>query len=51
MSIFFLAKQGYGSVNEIEQWDATKFLDALEYEYITSSIEQELHKRQERKMK
>jgi hypothetical protein len=27
-----LSKAGYGSVNEIEEWDARKVLQALEYE-------------------
>lgn len=38
MAIFFLAKNGYGTVLEIEQWDTDRFLDALEYEAIESAI-------------
>ncbi len=51
MSIFFLSKNGYGSVNEIEQWDTPRFLDALEYEFIQTNIEKELYQREERKLK
>jgi len=29
---FKLSKAGYGSVNEIEQWDARRVLQALNYE-------------------
>lgn len=33
MLIYFrLAKEGYGSVNEIEQWDARRVLQALNFE-------------------
>lgn len=49
MSIFFLSKQGYGSVNEIETWDTPKFLDAIEYEYIQNSIESEVYRRENNK--
>ena len=38
MAIFYLAKQGYGSVNEIVNWDSDRFLDALEYEAIDNAI-------------
>jgi len=38
--IFFrLSKAGYGSVNEIEKWDARKVLQALAYEVFCSDYE------------
>lgn len=39
MTVFYLSKQGYGSVDEIEKWDTPRFLDAVEFEQITASIE------------
>lgn len=39
MTIFFLSKKGYGSIDEIEDWDTTRFLDAVEYERIIHNIE------------
>lgn len=39
MAMFYLAKQGYGSVAEVEEWDTPRFLDALEYEEIMNAIE------------
>jgi hypothetical protein len=42
MSALYLAKQGYGSVNEILEWDTPQFLDALEYEAISNSIDRHL---------
>jgi len=39
MTIFYLVKQGYGTRSEIEQWDTTEFLDAVEYERIQKDIE------------
>jgi len=44
---FRLAKAGYGSVNEIEQWDARRVLQALAYErfcYDYESAYMELNK-------
>ena len=38
MTIFYLAKLGYGSVDEIENWDSPRFLDVLEYENICNEI-------------
>lgn len=38
-TVFYLAKQGYGSVAEIEGWDTPRLLDAIEYEQIQSDIE------------
>ncbi len=34
-----LCKKGYGSLVEIEEWDAKQFLDVLEYESILRDIE------------
>lgn len=44
MIYYKLSKTGYGSVNEIENWDARKVLQALHYEsfcydYETAYIE------------
>jgi hypothetical protein len=36
---FRLSKEGYGSVNEIENWDARKVLQALNYEKFASDYE------------
>jgi hypothetical protein len=49
MAIFYLAKNGYGSVNEIEDWDTDKFLDALEYEAIDNAIARHLRWKAEQK--
>jgi len=38
-TIFHLARKGYGSVAEIEQWDTPCFLDAVEFEQIQNDIE------------
>lgn len=40
MTIFFLSKKGYGSIDDIEQWDTPRFLDVIEYERIIMNIEQ-----------
>ena len=42
MTVFALAKKGYGTVAEIEQWDTPQFLDAVEYEMICGDIESHL---------
>jgi len=39
MTIFFLSKKGYGTIDYIEQWDTPRFLDVMEYEQIINSIE------------
>jgi len=39
MTIFYLAKQGYGSIKEIRAMDTKEFLDLVEYEQISQSIE------------
>jgi len=46
MAIFFLSKKGYGSIEYIESWDTPRFLDVLEYERITSSVEQHMYDRE-----
>ena len=38
MSILYLAKNGYGSVDQIKNWDTKQLLDALEYEAIENAI-------------
>lgn len=38
MAFLFLAKSGYGSLNEVKEWDTKQLLDALEYEAIDSAI-------------
>jgi len=40
MTIFYLSKQGYGSIVEIRELDTTEFLDLVEFEQITKAIEQ-----------
>lgn len=49
MTIFFLSKKGYGSIDNIETWDSPRFLDVLEYERIIMNIEQ--HKFDEERAK
>jgi hypothetical protein len=39
MTIMHLARQGYGSVNEISEWDSPQLLDAVEYEHIRMDLE------------
>lgn len=39
MTIMSLARKGYGSVNEVGEWDTKQFLDAVEFESIISDIE------------
>jgi hypothetical protein len=39
MTIFYLAKQGYGSLSELRAMDTKEFLDLVEYEQISSAIE------------
>lgn len=43
MTIFFLSKKGYGSIDDIEEWDTPRFLDVIEYERIIMNIEQHKH--------
>lgn len=40
MTVFYLSKQGYGSIVEIRELDTTEFLDLVEFEQITKAIEQ-----------
>jgi len=42
MTIFFLAKKGYGTIAEIETWDTPRFLDVIEYESIIADVEKHL---------
>lgn len=39
MAVLYLAKQGYGSVTDIKEWDTPELLDALEYEAISNAID------------
>ena len=39
MMVFYLSKQGYGSIAEIENLDTKEFLDLVEFEHITNAIE------------
>ena len=39
LMIFYLSKQGYGSIAEINDFDTTEFLDLVEFEHITNAIE------------
>ena len=45
---FYLARKGYGTVDQIEQWDTPKFLDAVEYEQIQQDIELYHYQQQQR---
>ena len=51
MTIFFLSKKGYGSIEHIETWDTPRFLDVLEYERIMHNIEQHTFERERDKGK
>lgn len=42
MTIFFLARKGYGTIEQIASWDSPQFLDVVEYESIISDIEKHL---------
>lgn len=37
--MFHLARQGYGSLAEIEDWDTPRLLDVIEHERIRADIE------------
>lgn len=39
MAVYYLAKQGYGSVAEIRGMDTPEFLDLIEYEQMNQAIE------------
>lgn len=39
MSMFALAKAGYGSLAEIESWDTDQYLDAIEFEQMSADIQ------------
>ncbi len=38
-TIFYLARKGYGSVDELDQWDSPRIMDAVEFEAIQNDIE------------
>lgn len=40
MTVFHLARRGYGTIEEIESWDTPRFLDIVEYEKIQRDLEQ-----------
>lgn len=44
---FSLVKSGWGSLSDIQQWDTTQFLDALEYENISNDIQQHCNQKGE----
>ena len=37
---FSLVKKGYGSLNEVKEFDTNEIMQILEYEYILNGIEQ-----------
>ena len=37
---FSLVKKGYGSLNEVKEFDTNEIMQMLEYEYILNGIEQ-----------
>ena len=37
---FSLVKKGYGSLNEVKEFDTNEIMEILEYEYILNGIEQ-----------
>lgn len=39
MLMFFLVKQGYGSLNKMKELDTPELLDIIEYENILKDIE------------
>jgi len=39
MTVFYLSKQGYGSIAEIGGLDTTELLDLMEFEHMTHAIE------------
>jgi hypothetical protein len=39
MLMFFLVKQGYGSLNQMKELDTPELLDIIEYENILKDIE------------
>jgi len=49
MAVLYLAKQGYGTPREIQEWDTDLFLDALEYEAIGNAIERHIQWKAEKK--
>lgn len=49
MAVFYLAKNGYGSVDEILEWDSERFFDALEFEALENAITRHLRWKAEQK--
>ena len=45
-TVFALARKGYGTVNELAEWDTPEILDLVEFEQIQQDIER--YKVQER---
>lgn len=39
MTLFYLVKLGYGTLEQLEQWDTPRLLDVVEYESIVADIE------------
>jgi len=50
MTIFFLSKKGYGSIDDIEAWDTPRFLDVVEYERIINSIDKYVYEQEREKV-
>lgn len=38
-TLFYLVRKGYGSLEELEQWDTPRLMDVIEYEQIQNDIE------------
>ena len=38
-AMFYLARRGYGSLADLQEWDTPQLLDVMEYEHIQSDIE------------
>ena len=51
MTIFFLSKKGYGTIDDVEQWDTPRFLDVVEYERIVHNIEKHMYEVERAKVK
>lgn len=51
MAVLYLSKQGYGTPQQIQEWDTPEFLDALEYEAIENAISRHLQWKAEQESK
>lgn len=51
MTIFFLSKKGYGSIDDIGMWDTPRFLDVIEYERISAQIEKHMYEQERDKVR